>query len=71
VPRDTIDDILVCLRALGFDIFDPPGLWSSPTPTRLGLSNLPTIAQGTEDSAELTATEKITKLKQQWLELLP
>ncbi len=26
VPRDTIDDILDCLRALGFDIFDPPGL---------------------------------------------
>jgi hypothetical protein len=27
--------------------------------------------QGTGDSAELTATEKITKLKTQWLELLP
>src|SRR5918993_2813462 len=63
VPSDTIDDILDCLRALGFDIFDPPGLSSSPTPTRLGLSNLPTIAQGTED---LTALEKITKLKTQW-----
>jgi hypothetical protein len=71
VPRDTIEDILDCLRALGFDIFDPPGLSSSPTQTRLGLSNLPTIAQGTEDSAELTATEKITNLKQQWLDLLP
>ena len=68
VPSDTIDDILDCLRALGFDIFDPPGLSSSPTPTRLGLSNLPTIAQGTED---LTALEKITKLKTQWLDLLP
>ena len=34
-------------------------------------SSQPTIAQETEDSSELTATEKTTKLKQQWLELLP
>jgi hypothetical protein len=32
-------------------------------------SSPPTIAQGTED--DLSALEKITKLKQQWLELLP
>jgi hypothetical protein len=31
----------------------------------------PTIAQGVENSAGLTALEKITKLKQQWIELLP
>jgi len=62
VPRDTIDDIRDCLNELGFDIFVPP------RPTVSGLSNLPTIAQGTED---LSALEKITKLKQQWLELLP
>ena len=30
-----------------------------------------TIAQGIGDSSELTAMEKTTKLKQQWLELLP
>jgi hypothetical protein len=65
VPMDIRDDIRDCLNELGFDIFVPPILTGS------GLSNLPTIAQGTEDSAELTATEKITKLKQQWLELLP
>jgi hypothetical protein len=65
VPRDTIDDIRDCLNELGFDIFVPPRLTVS------GLSNLPTIAQGTEDSAELTATEKIEKLKTQWLDLLP
>jgi hypothetical protein len=34
-------------------------------------SSQPTIAQGTEDSPELTAMEKITKLKQQWMELTP
>jgi hypothetical protein len=35
-------------------------------------SSSPTIAQGTEeDLSELTATEKITKLKQQWIDLLP
>ena len=31
----------------------------------------PTIAQGVENSAGFTALEKITKLKQQWIELLP
>jgi hypothetical protein len=31
----------------------------------------PIIAQGIGDSTELTATEKITKLKQQWMELTP
>jgi hypothetical protein len=31
----------------------------------------PITAQGTTDSSELTALEKITKLKQQWLDLLP
>ena len=36
-----------------------------------GLVNSPAISQVTEDSPELTTTEKITKLKQQWLELLP
>ena len=34
-------------------------------------SSPPTIAQETEDSSELTAIEKIEKLKKQWLELLP
>ena len=36
-----------------------------------GLVNSPAISQVTEDSPELTATEKITKLKTQWLDLLP
>jgi hypothetical protein len=36
-----------------------------------GLVNSPAISQVTEDSPELTATEKITKLKTQWLKLLP
>jgi hypothetical protein len=34
-------------------------------------SSPPTIAQGVENSAGLTSLEKITKLKQQWLDLLP
>ncbi len=36
-----------------------------------GIGNSPKISQVTEDSSELTATEKTTKLKQQWLDLLP
>ena len=50
-----------------FDINTAGGLVAS------SFSSPPTITQGTEaeDSSELTATEKITKLKQQWLELLP
>jgi hypothetical protein len=31
----------------------------------------PITSQGTQDSSELTAVEKMTKLKQQWLDLLP
>jgi hypothetical protein len=34
-------------------------------------SSPPTIAQGVENSAGLTSLEKVEKLKQQWLELLP
>ena len=36
-----------------------------------GIGNSPITSQVTVDSPELTATEKITKLKQQWLDLLP
>jgi hypothetical protein len=64
------DAILECLDELGLIDFTPDsGL--SELPSESGLSNLPTIAQGIGDSPELTATEKITKLKQQWMELTP
>jgi hypothetical protein len=53
--------ILECLDELGLIDFTPDS----------GLSELPTIAQGIGDSSELTAMEKITKLKQQWMELTP
>jgi hypothetical protein len=45
-----------------FDINTAGGLSSS-------FSSPPTIAQGTEE--DLSALEKIEKLKQQWLDLLP
>jgi hypothetical protein len=49
----------------------PGGLTSSNTNTGSQLSSFsqPTIAQGTEE--DLSAMEKITKLKTQWLDLLP
>ena len=37
---------------------------------RSSFSSPPTIAQGTEEG-DLSALEKITKLKQQWMELTP
>ena len=46
-----------------FDINTAGGLIAS------SFSSPPTIAQGTEE--DLSALEKIEKLKQQWLELLP
>jgi len=36
-----------------------------------GIPNSPKISQVTGDSPDLTAMEKITKLKTQWLDLLP
>jgi hypothetical protein len=36
-----------------------------------GIQKSPLIAQEIGDSPKLTALEKTTKLKQQWLELLP
>jgi hypothetical protein len=39
--------------------------------TDFTVASSPIIAQGIEDSPELTASEKIAKLKQQWLDLLP
>ena len=68
-----IDALIECLLEAGviveataglvapFDINTAGGLASS-------LSSQPTIAKGTED---LSALEKTTKLKKQWLELLP
>jgi hypothetical protein len=55
------DAILECLEELGLVDLPPDS----------GLSNLPTIAQGIGDSPALTAMEKITKLKTQWMELTP
>jgi hypothetical protein len=67
--RDITADLLVQNADAILECLDELGLFDLPPDS--GLSNLPTIAQGIGDSTGLTATEKITKLKQQWLNLLP
>jgi hypothetical protein len=68
-----IDALIECLIEAGVIVDTTPGLTASNINTSGGLthtfSSPPTIAQGTEE--DLSALEKITKLKQQWLELLP
>jgi hypothetical protein len=57
-----------------FDINTAEGLATSDINTgdiAPSFSSPPTIAQGVENSAGLTSLEKVEKLKQQWLELLP
>jgi hypothetical protein len=51
-------------------VTDTAGLTASNINTDSNTNDLQ-ITQGTADSPELTATEKMTKLKQQWLDLLP
>ncbi len=75
--------VLICLEELGL-ITVPPNIGLPPnmnTDTSAfdintgavapSFSSPPTIDQGVENSAGLTSLEKITKLKQQWLDLLP
>jgi hypothetical protein len=74
VNEETEEFLAECLAvSFGFDLPDPElsGFSTTSGAAAGGLSNLPTIAQGIGDSTGLTATEKITKLKQQWLDLLP
>ena len=74
------DELVSCIRNAGFIPIPRPvetsnintgGLAAFNTNTAGGVassfSSPPTIAQGTED--DLSALEKITKLKQQWMEL--
>ena len=69
--EDAYREILECLEDLGLiTVIDSISRLSTGglTPS---FSSPPLIAQGTGDSSELTALEKVAKLKQQWLNLLP
>jgi hypothetical protein len=61
------NEILRCLELLGLII--PPTTISSQASGSIASFDVP--SGGTADSSELTAVEKMTKLKQQWLDLLP
>jgi hypothetical protein len=84
LPADAaaqLEAVAECLIDIGVIIeIDTTGLTASNTNTDISTFDIntrnqmssfspPTIAQGTE--GDLSALEKITKLKQQWLELLP
>ena len=72
--QDSIDVLIECLIEAGVIVGPTAGLTASNINTSGGLthsfSTPPTIAQGTTED-DLSAIEKITKLKQQWMELTP